>query len=219
MKLLKPLIASLLSASMLISFSSCCLSHEFDEATCTEPATCSKCGETEGEALGHKFKSATCTKPKTCLRCNETEGEARGHEYENNACIRCSKEAPIPSLHRSTVFSSGAPDTLRFEMNTAGGISFKWKHDYIDDKKIDYINITYTLYDAVGNPTPDDIYHKSTHTMRLIGPFSANSTINFTSDVFIYCDVCDKISFDEILFEYSDGSKAKVDYGWKNSVH
>lgn len=33
--------------------SGCSCRHKWQEATCTEPKTCSKCGETEGEALGH----------------------------------------------------------------------------------------------------------------------------------------------------------------------
>lgn len=31
----------------------CSCKHEWKEATCTEPKTCTKCGETEGDALGH----------------------------------------------------------------------------------------------------------------------------------------------------------------------
>ena len=30
--------------------------HTFQEATCTQAKTCSKCGATEGEALGHTFQ-------------------------------------------------------------------------------------------------------------------------------------------------------------------
>ena len=54
--------------------------HEWQEATCTEPKVCTKCGETEGEALGHDWQEATCSTPKTCLRCGETEGSALGHD-------------------------------------------------------------------------------------------------------------------------------------------
>ena len=60
--------------------------HEWAEATCTEPATCTKCGETEGEALGHDWEEATCTEPETCSRCGETEGEALGHDWEDATC-------------------------------------------------------------------------------------------------------------------------------------
>ena len=37
----------------------CNMSHEWQEATCTEAKTCSVCGETEGKALGHTWKEAT----------------------------------------------------------------------------------------------------------------------------------------------------------------
>ena len=40
--------------------------HAWNSATCTAPKTCSKCGNTSGEALGHTTESGTCT------RCGET---------------------------------------------------------------------------------------------------------------------------------------------------
>ena len=60
--------------------------HEWAEATCTAPQTCTICGETEGEALGHKFADATCTTAKTCSVCNATEGEALGHKFADATC-------------------------------------------------------------------------------------------------------------------------------------
>lgn len=55
--------------------------HEWENATCTEPATCSICGETAGDPLGHNWAEATCTEPKTCLTCGKTEGEPLGHDW------------------------------------------------------------------------------------------------------------------------------------------
>lgn len=49
--------------------------HKWTPSTCTEPKTCSLCGETEGSALGHDWKDADYENPKTCSRCGETEGE------------------------------------------------------------------------------------------------------------------------------------------------
>ena len=67
-------------ASLLIMLAGCsCINHEMMPATCTEPATCSKCGYTEGEALGHDWTPATCTVPKTCKVCEATEGEPKEH--------------------------------------------------------------------------------------------------------------------------------------------
>ena len=70
--------------------------HTFQEATCTQAKTCSKCGATEGEALGHTFQKATCQAPKTCSRCGATEGAAIQHNYVLNAqgnyfCTICKK--------------------------------------------------------------------------------------------------------------------------------
>ena len=51
------------------------------------------------DALGHDWIDATCTEPKTCDRCGETEGTALGHDWEGewssnadnhwHACTRC----------------------------------------------------------------------------------------------------------------------------------
>ena len=81
----------LVSLILLLSFASCTLldqllgkapaecEHEWTEATCTAPKTCTKCNATEGEAAAHDWAAATCTAPKTCKTCNETEGAPNGH--------------------------------------------------------------------------------------------------------------------------------------------
>ncbi len=66
----------------IVSILSSCHSHEWTDATCTEPKRCSTCEETSGDALGHEWNDATCTTPKTCQRCNTTEGDALGHNFE-----------------------------------------------------------------------------------------------------------------------------------------
>ena len=37
----------------------------------------------------HEFKDATCTVPKTCTKCGETEGEVIAHTVENGKCPTC----------------------------------------------------------------------------------------------------------------------------------
>jgi len=75
----KRLLTVVLFVTMAIMMTGCCLSHEWKDATCTEPKTCSKCQEVEGEALGHTWTEATCTEAKACSVCGVTEGEALGH--------------------------------------------------------------------------------------------------------------------------------------------
>lgn len=51
---MKKLIVCLLLIAMFASLlTGCCLSHEWEPATCDAPSTCAKCGETEGEKLEH----------------------------------------------------------------------------------------------------------------------------------------------------------------------
>jgi len=66
-------------------------SHKFKDATCTEPKTCIKCGETEGKALGHKYTKETCTDAKICKVCGHTEGESLGHTTDIGKCTRCNQ--------------------------------------------------------------------------------------------------------------------------------
>lgn len=59
----------------ILSFSGCCVNHQWQEATCDTPKTCANCGKTSGDALGHAWKDATTETPKTCTVCGATEGK------------------------------------------------------------------------------------------------------------------------------------------------
>lgn len=67
--------------AMVFLLCGCCLSHEWVEASCAAPKTCSKCGKTEGEPLEHQWKEATCTAPRTCTDCGETYGVKLSHKF------------------------------------------------------------------------------------------------------------------------------------------
>lgn len=94
-----------LSCCVALFLPACGHEHVWNEATCTESATCSKCGETEGEPLGHEWSEATCTAPKTCTVCGETEGDALGHDWmpatheSPETCSRCGETRGEPLLY------------------------------------------------------------------------------------------------------------------------
>ena len=68
-------------------------SHSWMAATCTNPSTCSSCGETEGSAKGHSWKAATCTAPKTCGICHATTGTVSAHvDNGKGKCTKCGKD-------------------------------------------------------------------------------------------------------------------------------
>lgn len=50
---MKKLVLLALALAMVFSMAACGCDHQWQEADCITPKTCSKCGETEGEAAGH----------------------------------------------------------------------------------------------------------------------------------------------------------------------
>lgn len=83
---MKKLLLVFTSILLLLVFSGCCLSHEWEDATCSAPKTCSKCEKTEGEPLPHTWGEATCTTPKTCSVCSTTEGDTLEHTWTEADC-------------------------------------------------------------------------------------------------------------------------------------
>lgn len=63
----------------ILMFTGCGCKHEWIEATCTTPKTCSLCKQTEGTPVSHSWSDATCKAPKTCDTCGTTEGEQLPH--------------------------------------------------------------------------------------------------------------------------------------------
>ena len=60
--------------------------HEWLDATCKDPKTCTKCGMTEGGTTTHQYLAATCTKPEVCATCGIWNGLAIGHSFAPATC-------------------------------------------------------------------------------------------------------------------------------------
>ena len=71
---MKRILCVLLVLVLALGLSGCCLKHDMQPATCTEPSTCSKCGKTEGEPLGHTEEIDAAVEP-TCTETGLTEGK------------------------------------------------------------------------------------------------------------------------------------------------
>lgn len=104
----------------------CCMSHEWQEATCIAPKTCSKCGKTEGEVLAHTWVEATCAEPKHCSVCGETEGEALEHTWVEATCAEpkhcevCGETEGEPLEHTLTEANYQQPATCEVCGETVG---------------------------------------------------------------------------------------------------
>lgn len=100
---MKKHIAIVLLTLCLLLLTGCSCKHEWKEASCTVPKTCSLCQETEGEALGHSWQEATCETAKSCSACGLAEGTPLGHEWQNpeNNCFQiCSVCGATGELQR-----------------------------------------------------------------------------------------------------------------------
>ena len=77
---------TILTIFILVSCGEC--EHDWKEATCNSPKTCSLCSETSGTALDHSWADATCAAPKTCSLCKKTEGTTLEHNWINTECTK-----------------------------------------------------------------------------------------------------------------------------------
>lgn len=128
------------------------LGHDWLDANCTAPATCSRCGATEGEALGHNWLDATCTEPRTCSRCGATDGEALGHDLvhhdgkaptctedgwlDYDTCTRCGyttyKELKATGHNYSKLVTSPTCTEQGYTTYTCGHCGDSYAEDYVD---------------------------------------------------------------------------------------
>ena len=60
--------------------------HDWQDATCQEPETCSKCKATKGGISDHKYSAATCTEPEVCIYCGMWYGLPLGHDFTPATC-------------------------------------------------------------------------------------------------------------------------------------
>ena len=74
------------SAILLFSLSGCGCNHQWQNASCTSPVTCSSCGEKAGTPIGHYWTDPSCVQGKTCIICNTTEGTPTGHTWIEATC-------------------------------------------------------------------------------------------------------------------------------------
>lgn len=98
------------------------LGHDWADATCTAPKTCSRCGATEGNALDHDFADVWSSDASghwhACSRCDAKDGEA-AHTPDREAAtetdpIKCTEcdyiiTAALGHTHSLTKVEANAP--------------------------------------------------------------------------------------------------------------
>ena len=85
--------------------SSCECKHELQEATCTTPRTCAKCGETFGTTSAHKYERVACGEYMRCKDCGANSNYSIAeHLYLGNCgeigtCYYCKQQSPSTLEH------------------------------------------------------------------------------------------------------------------------
>lgn len=77
--------------------------HDWAEATCETPKTCTKCGRSEGEISDHKFSETTCTTNSVCITCGLWNERAFGHDYSPATCTS-------PRICKTCGYEKGEPE-------------------------------------------------------------------------------------------------------------
>ena len=120
------------------------LGHDWADATCTAPKTCKVCEDTTGDALGHDWADSTCTAPKTCKVCEDTTGDALGHDWADATCT-------VPQTCKVCEVTTGdalGHDEVAYEAKAATCTDFGWDA-YVTCSRCDYT--TYSAIDALGH--------------------------------------------------------------------
>lgn len=139
------------------------VTHDFADADCLNPKTCTVCGKTEGSALGHEWTTPDvdlCEVQSTCSRCGATDGENKKHTPENDDndcstalnCGVCGKEILAAGEHSPEKDDGNC--TTEQKCTVCGQVAVAAK-DAHNDTDHDYLCDNAGCQVTVGNPPED----------------------------------------------------------------
>ena len=139
------------------------VTHDFADADCDTPKTCTVCGKTEGSALGHEWTTPDvdlCEVQSTCSRCGATDGENKEHTPENDDndcstalnCGVCVKEILAAGEHSPEKDDGNC--TTEQKCTVCGQVAVAAK-DAHNDTDHDYLCDNAGCQVTVGNPPKD----------------------------------------------------------------
>ena len=149
-------------------FSGCCVFHEWQNATCEAPSTCSKCGETKGSSLGGHvwpIANATCEQDKECARCGKIAERATGHRWQEATeetpymCMDCNAMEPMDLPANGQVFIGKGENrrgsTLTIRSSTSNACYIKLK----DLEGVDAFSFFVRAGETVTANVPNGLYY------------------------------------------------------------
>lgn len=137
------------------------LDHNWKAATCTEPKTCQRCDETEGNALEHEYKyndNGDGTHQVTCNRtgCNYSEKET--HTYgTDDKCTKCNAVKDTTCSHTPELDKKNPTETQHFYKCTKCGATTKTESHTFENGKCTVCE--YECKHPSTTKKKDDTYH------------------------------------------------------------
>lgn len=130
----------------------CQCSHEWQDASCASPKTCSKCGETEGLALSHIWQGANHQAPKTCALCQMTIGSPLPASFEEHGI-------PV-TAQEDTAYTYLTSCQNNSEVKTTGQLTFSNYRIFPSDAKHEALEgYEWRAVDVTIDFTDSNAYH------------------------------------------------------------
>jgi hypothetical protein len=104
-----------------------------------------------------------------------------------------------------------------YSVNSANGVNLDWWADNLSGKIIKYCTLTVSTYNAVGDPSYDEINGKSKFSLKIVGPVNPGGSIGWNG-LFSYQPVVSKIVIDELYLEFMDGTSVTQTYGYSTTT-
>ena len=178
--------------------------HNYAEATCTAPKTCTNCGDTDGTALDHTYgeyvvvKNATCaakgTKERSCSLCGNKETAdiaMTDHTWTNATCASPKKCTVCGKTEGNTIPHAKAPDA-NWKCSDCGQTIYTDNYKYIASS--DFRSIKNDYNSAVAKYAYITLYRADDKAYVLVD---------------VYYTIGSKSFNDVILHNISDGTRIK----------
>ena len=209
----KRIVSTVLLVLFCCTLSGCQCEHDWKEATCTSPKTCSICNETEGNALGHNWNAATCTNPEKCSRCEETRGITIDHKWIDATCLEPQK-CSICSATQGMALGHKEGDWKVVETDMVSASEVLKKHCIVCEEPLDRKERDMdTLHDTYRfQLTPNEFVARLDKKLKSIQGSSLTAVSGSSEDYFA-CAVLDTDTDDKaaIMLFVGDGDSISKD--------
>ena len=176
------------------------------------------------EPCSHSWKTATCTLPKTCSKCGETEGNALGHTTTTGVCDRCDVRQGWTQDEVQSIIK--VYDIFVSDIDSADGVDMTIAWENTSSKTIKYIYFSVEAYNAVHDKVYCEIRDYNVFIGSITGPLEpgySNLIYNSNKDEYFIdggwedCYYNSEIRYFDltnIRIIYMDNTEIEIGKGW-----